>query len=153
MHARDMRVSDAERERVAAFLRDQALEGRLDNDELEERLGLAYGAVTAGDLERLIADLPHTRVPAATRMAPRRREPPRTLLGVSLGLAALAAIAAPGLIGLAAIILVAMGIAAVAAVAALGFVFGPFILIGLLIVLAARRRRPRRHHHWHPHPH
>jgi hypothetical protein len=149
MHARDMRVSDAERERVGAFLRDQALQGRLDDDELEERLGLAMRAVTAGDLERLIADLPHTRVPAATRMAGPRREPPKALLGI--GFAALAAIAVPGLVTVALALAIALGVAAVAAIFALGFVFGPFILIALLILGAARRRRPRRHsRHWAP---
>jgi hypothetical protein len=149
MHARDMRVSDAERERVGAFLREQALAGRLNDEELEERLGLALRAVTVGDLDRLIADLPHTRVPTATRMARPRREPPKALLGV--GIAALAAIAVPGMLTLAAALVLALGIAAIATVFALGFVFGPFILIALLIVHGARRRRPRhRPRHWAP---
>ena len=139
-----MRVSDAERERVAAFLREQALEGRLDHEELEERLGRAYRAVTVGDLEQLIADLPHRRVPAPA--PPRRTGPPRALFGV--GLAALVALMVPGVVMVAMALVFAAGIAAVAALFALGFVFGPFILLGLLIALGIRRRRPSSH--WHP---
>ena len=69
----ELRASDAERERVVAFLREHALAGRLNDEELEERIGLAYAAVTVGDLERLIADLP-ARPPA--RPAPAARAPP-----------------------------------------------------------------------------
>jgi len=54
----DVLASDAERELVAAKLRDHAGEGRLDADELEERLGKAYGARVRGDLVPLVADLP-----------------------------------------------------------------------------------------------
>ena len=43
------RASDAEREAVAERLRRAAAEGRLDADELEERVGRAYGAQTVGD--------------------------------------------------------------------------------------------------------
>jgi hypothetical protein len=48
---RRMLASDAERERVAVVLRDAAAEGRLSSNELTERLGLAYRARTAGDLQ------------------------------------------------------------------------------------------------------
>ena len=68
----ELRASDAERERVITFLREHALLGRLSDDELEERIGLAYASVTVGDLERLIADLPRGGRPAAPRRpAPR----------------------------------------------------------------------------------
>jgi hypothetical protein len=138
-----MRVSDAERERVASFLREQALEGRLDHEELDERLGRCYRAVTVGHLEELIADLPQRRVPAGP---PRRQPaPPRALIG--LGVAGLAALTVPSVIAVAFALVIAAGVAAVAVLFALGFVFGPFILFGLLIALAARRRRSR---HWHP---
>lgn len=52
------RASDAEREAVADRLRAAAAEGRLDADELDERLGQAYGARTIGELAPLTADLP-----------------------------------------------------------------------------------------------
>src|SRR4051794_10144475 len=84
----EIRASDAERERVVAFLREHALQGRLDHDELEERIGLAYAAVYVGDLERLIGDLPRASAPAR-RPAPargRRHEPTPALIlaGVAL---------------------------------------------------------------------
>src|ERR1700754_5064410 len=63
----EIRASDAERERVVAFLREHALVGRLDNEELEERIGLAYAAIYVGDLERLIRDLPRLGGPPAPR--------------------------------------------------------------------------------------
>jgi hypothetical protein len=54
----DLRVSDADRERVAERLRDAAGEGRLTVEELDERLERAYGARTGSDLAPLTADLP-----------------------------------------------------------------------------------------------
>jgi hypothetical protein len=45
-----MRISDADRHRVAEVLRDAAGEGRLDLSELEERLEATWAAKTYGDL-------------------------------------------------------------------------------------------------------
>jgi uncharacterized membrane protein YccC len=59
----DVRVSDREREAVADTLREHAAEGRLDPDELDERLTAVYAARTRGDLEGLTTDLPQ-REPA-----------------------------------------------------------------------------------------
>jgi hypothetical protein len=53
-----LRVSDADRHRVGELLREAAGEGRLDIEELEERLEAAYAAKTYGDLVPLTADLP-----------------------------------------------------------------------------------------------
>jgi hypothetical protein len=53
-----MRVSDAEREAAAAELREHFASGRLNQDELDERLTKAFGAKTHGDLTALFADLP-----------------------------------------------------------------------------------------------
>jgi hypothetical protein len=63
----ELRASDADRERIALQLRDQAVAGRLTLDELSERLEVAYTAKTASELEPLTADLPATapsRAPA-----------------------------------------------------------------------------------------
>ncbi len=53
-----LRVSDADRHRVAELLRQAAGEGRLDLEELDQRLEAAYVAKTYGDLVPLTADLP-----------------------------------------------------------------------------------------------
>jgi hypothetical protein len=58
-----IRVSDADREQVAEILRTAAGDGRLDSDELDERLGAAYTARTVADLVPLTADLPDAAVP------------------------------------------------------------------------------------------
>ena len=53
-----IRVSDADRDRVTARLRDHFAEGRLTHSELDERITAALNAKTVGDLRRLMADLP-----------------------------------------------------------------------------------------------
>ena len=53
----ELRASDAEREQAADVLRIAASEGRLDVEELEERLGSVYTVRTRPELERLIADV------------------------------------------------------------------------------------------------
>jgi hypothetical protein len=55
-----LRASDADRERIAERIRAAATEGRISYQELDERLASAIGAVTLGELERLVADLPPT---------------------------------------------------------------------------------------------
>jgi hypothetical protein len=59
-----LRIGDADRERVADRLRQAAGEGRLSPEELDERLGAAFAARTAGELEPLVADLPPEPEPA-----------------------------------------------------------------------------------------
>ena len=91
----ELRASDAERERVVAFLREHALLGRLTDDELEDRIGLAYASVTVGDLEKLISDLPRAsrpapapaphRAPRSTTSAAVRTRPPPALIGLGIG--------------------------------------------------------------------
>lgn len=54
----EMRVSDAEREAAAAELQEHFASGRLDQDELNERLAAAFAAKTRGDLNALFTDLP-----------------------------------------------------------------------------------------------
>jgi hypothetical protein len=53
-----IRASDADRERIAERLREHFAEGRLTNEELEERIAAALSARTYGDLRRIMADLP-----------------------------------------------------------------------------------------------
>jgi hypothetical protein len=65
----DLRVSDADRDRVADRLRAATGEGRLSADELEERLEAAFAARTAAELAPLTADLPAPPVCARRRPA------------------------------------------------------------------------------------
>ena len=58
-----LRASDAERERTADALRRHHLDGRIDTDELQDRLGRCYAARTAGELAALTADLPGDEPP------------------------------------------------------------------------------------------
>jgi len=142
-----------------AFLREHALLGRLTDDELEERIGLAYAAVTVGDLETLIADLPRASSPrsrpaVARPSAPRpsavrhhhhRHGPPPALIGLGIGALLISGvgIAALGLI-------VAIGVALIATVFALSVVLGPILLVALLIIAASKRHHHRRGpSHWH----
>jgi hypothetical protein len=53
-----LRASDADRDAVAERLRHAAVEGRLEPDELEERLHAALRARTYGGLDGLLSDLP-----------------------------------------------------------------------------------------------
>jgi uncharacterized protein DUF1707/uncharacterized protein DUF4234 len=59
--ARELRVSDSERQAAAQRLGAAWAEGRLDDAEYDRRLALAYAAVTYGDLEQLFPDLPGPR--------------------------------------------------------------------------------------------
>ena len=65
-----IRVSDADRDRAAARLREHFAAGRLSPDELDERIAAALTAKTAGDVRRVMAGLPDP-VPA-----PQARQPP-----------------------------------------------------------------------------
>jgi hypothetical protein len=53
-----LRISDDERHQVAEILRTAAGDGRIDLDELDERLEAAYAARTYADLVPITADLP-----------------------------------------------------------------------------------------------
>ena len=72
-----IRASDAERAAVSDALRAHCAAGRLQVDELEQRLAAALSARTVGELEQLVADLPHPGpVSAATQSTPPSRISP-----------------------------------------------------------------------------
>src|SRR5918996_195072 len=64
-----LRASDADRDAVADRLRQASVEGRLEPDELEDRLHSAFRARTYGELDRLLTDLPARPVPLGRRRA------------------------------------------------------------------------------------
>jgi hypothetical protein len=70
--APEIRASDAERDAVVERLSQHAATGRLTLDELEQRIGLAYGAKTRGDLAKLTADLPEAAATPDLRRKPTR---------------------------------------------------------------------------------
>jgi len=97
-----IRVSDADRDRVTAQLRDHFAAGRITPGELDQRLSAALNAKTFGDLRRITADLPgpvpapRGAAPPPLRAAPAwavRRRPPFPPL---ILLALLAALLIPG---------------------------------------------------------
>ncbi|CAA9404586.1 MAG: hypothetical protein AVDCRST_MAG60-2297 [uncultured Nocardioides sp.] len=64
-----MRISDADRHKVAELLRHAAGEGRLDLDELDERLEHTFAAKTYADLVPITADL-HPVAPVTGSLQP-----------------------------------------------------------------------------------
>lgn len=68
------RISDAERHQVAEILRQAAGDGRIDLEELDERLEATYAAKTYADLVPITHDLP--AVPPTTRLAAQPARPP-----------------------------------------------------------------------------
>lgn len=141
----ELRSSELERQRVATFLRDSCAEGRLDPDELDERVGRALGSRTYGDLVDLVADLPGGRaslpgspgVIAPVQARGRRRGPgllPVALLLFLVVVVLPQALPVPGLLALtfAAVAFATLGSVLLVALA-------PFLALGALVVAAIGR--------------
>jgi hypothetical protein len=65
-----LRASDADREAVAERLRVASVDGRIDSEELEQRLEQVYAARWVGELDRLVADVVPPPPPAPPAPAP-----------------------------------------------------------------------------------
>ena len=132
--ASSLRASDADRDAVAERLRQAAVEGRLDADELEQRLHTALRARTYGELDRLLRDLPAKPVKWE-----RQR---RTAVGPAAGFA---------------LVMVARAIVALAVLAVVGVVAvitAAWWMVGLVVFLVVRSQRScRRPPAWHRPPH
>lgn len=61
----DMRIGDADREAVAARLREHYAQGRLSLEEFNQRLDAAFAATTRSQLSALTRDLPAAATPSA----------------------------------------------------------------------------------------
>lgn len=70
-----LRAADHDRDAVAEMLREQHLAGRIDTEELQDRIGRCYAARTYGDLDAVLADLPAEIAP------PRESRPARGAWG------------------------------------------------------------------------
>jgi hypothetical protein len=71
-----LRISDADRHKVAEVLRDAAGEGRLELDELDERLEATYAAKVYADLVPIVVDLPGNGLALPTAATPVRQPAP-----------------------------------------------------------------------------
>lgn len=67
------RISDDDRHRTAEFLRQAAGEGRIDLEELDQRLEAAYAAKVYADLVPLVVDLPGSEPALPPEMVPAPR--------------------------------------------------------------------------------
>jgi len=112
-----LRASDADRERTAAALRRHHVAGRLDTDELQDRLGRCYAARTEGELAALLADLPDDEP------APHRRVARGPRIGAPL----------------IAVVLLAAAVAGSVAAVAHGGHPGPLPLLAVFLLLRAGR--------------
>jgi hypothetical protein len=65
-----IRVSDADRDRAAARLREHFAAGRLSPEELDERIAAALTAKTVGDVRRVMAGLPDPVPAPQARQSP-----------------------------------------------------------------------------------
>lgn len=69
----DLRVSDRDRDGVAQILQAAFAEGRLDDDEFDQRMRAALTARTGADLEKLTSDLPAVTSPVSRAPATARQ--------------------------------------------------------------------------------
>jgi len=118
----NIRISDADRERVTSRLREHFAEGRITQDELDERISATLNAKTFADLRPIMADLPE---PAPVGPQPGPVPPPWT------GGPAYRYRRGPRLLPIALIILLAAVVLPGA-----GWAFIAFIKIALLVWLA-----------------
>jgi hypothetical protein len=65
----NIRISDADRDRIVERLREHYAEGRLNSDELDERVTAALSAKTYGDLRAVMTDLPEPETVGAAGAA------------------------------------------------------------------------------------
>ena len=89
-----LRVSDAERDAVAAELAEHLKDGRLQVAEFDERVSQAISARTRGDLDRLLSDLP--RLPPAQPPVQPRAKLPFPLVAIAIFVAAMAVLGGIG---------------------------------------------------------
>jgi Flp pilus assembly protein TadB len=122
-----LRASDADRDAVTDRLREAAGEGRLEPEELEQRVDAALRARTYGELGWLVADLPD-RADLPSR---RRRSPLARPALVATGLVATAALA---------VAVVALVVLVVLAVAALAAAWWVACVVFWVVVCRSRRR-------------
>jgi hypothetical protein len=142
-----IRASDADRDRVAAMLREHHAAGRLTAEEFHERMDRALEAKTLGELDELMTDLPaidlYQLPDASLRRGPTR--PGQSLLPADPGHSAPVRFT-PGTVAMGAWAVVTSALVAIWAVAAVvgsGTWFPWWALIALPWIWAIVRRSQR----------
>ena len=136
-----LRVSDADRERVAELLRDHCAAGRVSFDELDERLESVYAARTYGDLHGPMADLPRAGMTAPSAPPP---APPRPHSGRAVGAIAVWALAAMMLVPAVFAVVGALAMAAFAMALTMLSLAAPFVVVAIFVAWTVRRQPSRR---------
>ncbi len=97
-----LRAAHADRERVIEALKAAFAQGRLDTDELDDRVGRAFASRTYAELAALTADIPASQAVAGPAVAGPPGSPARTLATAArrAGLCLLVALALVGLMAL-----------------------------------------------------
>jgi hypothetical protein len=83
-----LRISDEQRDKAAAEVREHFAAGRLNDEELAERLHAVFAAKTEPELQKILADLPKlpaTKAQQRAELAARRSELQRRLFQQSGG--------------------------------------------------------------------
>jgi hypothetical protein len=88
-----LRASDADREAVAERLRVASVDGRIDAEELEQRLSAVYSARWVADLDRIVADVSPPPPPAPLAPPPYAPYLPAPVYQTTNGLAVASLIA------------------------------------------------------------
>ncbi|MHB1584506.1 MAG: DUF1707 SHOCT-like domain-containing protein [Acidimicrobiales bacterium] len=91
-----LRVSDAERRLAGELLSRHFVDGRLTQEELDDRIGAAMAARTRADIARLLADLPPASVAPAPVTTPKRGARRLVAAAVALSLVVPAALLTRG---------------------------------------------------------
>jgi hypothetical protein len=128
-----LRASDADRDAVTDRLRQAAGEGRLEPEELEQRVDRALRARTYGELAPLVADLP------------RRPNTPWRPPGSGTSALARSALLGAGLI---AAVIVALAVVAVVVVLVLAAAAWWLACVVVWFFCCGSRRRPASGSHW-----
>jgi Domain of unknown function (DUF1707) len=154
-----IRISDAERDQVAARLREHFAEGRLTQDELDERITAVFSAKTYGDLRHVLADLPGP-APAPPGSQPPGTQPPGSQPPGSQPSPGIQQWAGPRWVvhrrGPRVLPLVLLAVALSLLIPGIGWVFFAFLqfllvaglLAGLAMIIAAARFRRRMRRQW-----
>src|SRR5258708_39877458 len=85
VHRNDLRASHEDRDSIVDRLRIAAGDGRIDAEELDQRIEAAMAARTYGDLDVIIKDLPQTPEAAAKTVARRAEAVESQAITVSHG--------------------------------------------------------------------